>query len=364
MKKVFLYAYDQVNLGDDLFIYTIVKRYPDVKFYIWSNKKNRKTFKSLKNFKVIDRDSKFAKILKKVYASLLPRYKSWYKKKCDAVVYIGGSIFIEYDNWEQILSWWRYEAEEYPFYVIGANFGPYKSVEYKKQLAKIFVQMKDVCFRDRYSYTMFKECHNVRYAPDILFSLTMPSKQIVKNRVFISVIDCRYKEEGVNKLAEFSSSYLENMAELIEEYLENHFEVMLCSFCHRECDERAVMEIVKMLGKDICEEKVQTRFYTGENLDDILQVLVSSEYVIASRFHAVILGIAAQKPVFPIIYSDKTIRVLQDIGFKGNYADIRKKDKISYDFSLKNLNENYILPKEDLQREAERHFINLDKILR
>ena len=32
MNSVFLYAYDRQNLGDDLFVHTITKRYPDVQF--------------------------------------------------------------------------------------------------------------------------------------------------------------------------------------------------------------------------------------------------------------------------------------------------------------------------------------------
>ena len=44
MKKLFLYAYDRRNLGDDLFVHIITKRYPDVKFYMWSDKMNRETF--------------------------------------------------------------------------------------------------------------------------------------------------------------------------------------------------------------------------------------------------------------------------------------------------------------------------------
>ena len=45
MKKVFLYAYDKQNLGDDLFIHTICKRYPKVKFYLWSDELNKENFK-------------------------------------------------------------------------------------------------------------------------------------------------------------------------------------------------------------------------------------------------------------------------------------------------------------------------------
>ena len=32
MKRIFLYAYDKINLGDDLFISFITNRYPDIYF--------------------------------------------------------------------------------------------------------------------------------------------------------------------------------------------------------------------------------------------------------------------------------------------------------------------------------------------
>ena len=40
MKKIFLYAYTEKNLGDDLFIKYITERYPKCKFYIWGNGQN------------------------------------------------------------------------------------------------------------------------------------------------------------------------------------------------------------------------------------------------------------------------------------------------------------------------------------
>lgn len=49
MKKVFLYAYDKINLGDDLFIENLVNRYPHVKFIMISNKENKNNFKNLLN---------------------------------------------------------------------------------------------------------------------------------------------------------------------------------------------------------------------------------------------------------------------------------------------------------------------------
>lgn len=79
------------------------------------------------------------------------------EKRCDAIVYIGGSIFIEYDNWKQILTWWDYEALNRKFYILGANFGPYKTEEYRNKLASIFNNVQDICFRDKYSYNLFSD---------------------------------------------------------------------------------------------------------------------------------------------------------------------------------------------------------------
>lgn len=59
MRKIFLYAYDRINLGDDLFIRTICNRYPNVKFYLWSKKYNEKVFDDVKNLKVLDKNSKY-----------------------------------------------------------------------------------------------------------------------------------------------------------------------------------------------------------------------------------------------------------------------------------------------------------------
>ena len=96
MKKIFLYAYDHINLGDDLFIETIADRYPDTEFYFWTNEKNKKVFQQQKNLKIVDENSIKTKVLRKIRPSLEVRYKAEIQKKCDAQVYIGGSIFMEY----------------------------------------------------------------------------------------------------------------------------------------------------------------------------------------------------------------------------------------------------------------------------
>ena len=81
MRKIFLYAYDRINLGDDLFIRTICNRYPNVKFYLWSKKYNEKVFDDVKNLKVLDKNSKYLTFLYKIHLSFYLGYKSRMEKR-------------------------------------------------------------------------------------------------------------------------------------------------------------------------------------------------------------------------------------------------------------------------------------------
>lgn len=363
MRKIFLYAYDRQNLGDDLFVHAITRRYPDVQFYMWSDRENRKTFQALPNLKVVDRDSALVHTLNWLRPSFVSRYRAWLENRCQAVVYIGGSIFMEYENWEQILTWWEYEAKNRPLYIMGANFGPYKSEEYRNKLAEIFRDARDVCFRDRYSYEKFHEVPTVRCAPDILFSFPMPKAPVVENQLFVSVIDCASRGEGENSLSAFDEHYISALSGLLNGYLNDGFTLVLSSFCKAEGDELAIEKLLSALSLEQDDPRVRILSYDGTNVGEMTTALAESEYVIATRFHAAILALAAGRPVFPIVYSDKTIHVLEDIGFHGKFADLRNMEPISYEESRVNLDFPQEIDTDSLAENAQGHFAKLDNLL-
>lgn len=360
MKRIFLYAYDKQNLGDDLFVHTITKRYMDARLYMWSNRENQETFRSLPNLKILDKDGLWVHFLQWLRPSLVSRYRAWLENRCQAVVYIGGSIFMEYESWDQILTWWEYEVKNRPFYIMGANFGPYKSEGFRNKLAEIFRDTRDICFRDRYSYEKFKDVPTVRCAPDILFSYPMPNVPVVEKQLFVSLIDCATRGEGDVRLTGFDEYYISALRSLLNEYLNDGFRLVLAAFCKNEGDEHAIKKLLDVMNLTQNTTNVRVLSYDGTNAEALTTALAESEYVIATRFHAAVLAIAAGRPVFPIVYSDKTIHVLEDIGFQGNYADLRRMEPITYAESRANLDKPQMMDIGGLAEHAQEHFKLLD----
>lgn len=360
MKHVWLYAYDKVNLGDDLFIRYLVTRYPNHKFYLWSDAINKRNFSDLENLTVIEQQSKSLRVFGKICGSIQARFRTWLENHSDAIVYIGGSIFIEYPNWERYVTWWKEKANSKPMYVLGANWGPYVTEAYKEGIAEAFASMRDVCFRDEYSKRQFDHISTVRYAPDILFSCKMPQCAVKEKHIFVSLIDCSSEDHCA--LKEYEHNYLNSMTSMLQSYLDDGCNITLASFCKQEGDEYAIFELSKQLCCSDLGDRVRTIVYNGMNSYDLLKAIAESDYVIATRFHGVVLALAAGRPVLPIVYSDKTLHTLESIGFNGSVFDLRTSEPFSYEQSKKNWIEPEEIPIDTIRKEAQNHFSLLDLI--
>jgi colanic acid/amylovoran biosynthesis protein len=324
---------------------------------MWTGLENCKTFAALPNLNVIDRESQLVKLLKRVRPSLVTRYKAWLEKRCDAVVYIGGSIFMEYDTWQQIAAWWDYEAENRPLYVLGANFGPWHTEAYREKMAEVFRKCRDVCFRDQYSANLFRDVKTVRCAPDILFSYPIPKASVNKKQVFVSVIDCAARD-GVHNLASFDRQYVQNMAQLLRGYLAEGYDLLMASFCREEGDEAGIRKILAAMGIT-SHPQIRVLGYDGTNADAMVTAIAQSAFVVSTRFHGTVLALAAGRPVLPVVYSDKMLHVLQDMEFAGTVIDLR--EHLLWGVPYMDVKpEKYVPQKERANVQFER----LDKVLR
>lgn len=351
MKKVHLHAVTVVNLGDDIFLDMILNRYPNVKFYLFTNQKEYKKILNYKNCKLYT--NKIIYILKKIIFNS----NFFHIKKNFIHVSIGGSIFGEIKN----KLYWRLNKFEndykgyQKYYILGCNFGPWYTEKYLKlHHDKVFKNANDVCFREKQSYELFKDLKSVRYKPDIVFSLnTLNINKKIEKKVVFSIIKPSFREN----LKNYDAIYKRKIIEMIYCFYKKGYSITLMSFCKLEKDEEFINEIIKSININ-----VEKYFYIG-NISESLQVLASSEYIVATRFHAMILGILFEKKVLPIVYSDKTLHVLNDLNFNSPYIKI--KELQNFDIS-KNFSSicKYSGDLQKLILNAELQFAKLDKELK
>ncbi len=337
--KVFVNAYLEGNLGDDLFFDTLLNKYPNHKYKTISDEEKKRDNLEVYNNRFLN------KFIRKLS---LKRFLSY---DCDMAISIGGSMYME--NKGDIHK--NFSLGKIPYYILGSNFGPYKTEEYYQNVYNFFKGAQDVCFREKYSYEKFKNLPNVRWEPDILFSLPTDNIKITnRKRVIFSIISCD------RKLGEqYKENYQKTIKDLTNYFLQEKYEVCYMSFCKKEGDEDAIREILEQQPE--IKEKIEVYYYRG-NREEALNVLADSQIIIGSRFHANVLGMVLQKTVIPMIYSDKTTHVLEDIDFKGKTFDIRNLNK--EDNSLKKEDLQYIHDISKQREEAKKQFEKLDKVLK
>lgn len=316
--SVFVYAFLDVNVGDDLFVRKLISSYPDVHFVMIARKPYGQMFGGYPNVTVFEEEGFLLNACRKL--GIADRIRWRIAHECDYAVYIGGSIFIEYSSWENQHLWYRDLFDNDRLYFIGCNWGPCRTERFEQDMKDVFSRMRDVCFRDRYSWRTFSALPNVRYAPDILFGMDWSAYAGIaeQKQVLISVVDCCAEPVG---LAAYKSGYNRFIADLTERFAGMGYHTVLCAFWENCGDLAAAEEIRESLPPQV-KESTSVVCYCGTNLDQILELVAESEYVVATRFHAMILGLSAGKKVLPLIYNLKTRTVLEDLSYQGIYYEI------------------------------------------
>ena len=360
MKKIYLKCVYKKNLGDDLLVKIICDRYPNERFYLMnylgggispqiSNLHEKKI--SFTTFRLFRKISHLTKTFHMIESHIL--------KKCDFVVSIAGSIFMETKTLETDgrIDWFKNVKKD--LYLIGSNIGPIYSKAYVERVKRdVFSRAEDICLRDKKSYELVKDIKKVRYAPDIVFSLDVDKYKdtIEKKKVIISVINIDDKnKQMVNPDKE---KYYNMINNFINKFNSEKYEVELFSFCSAEKDDIAIKEL---LTQNNNYSKVKTYYYDG-NVDSAIKELASAQVVIGTRFHANVLGMLLNKAVIPIIYNDKTRELLKDLSFKGKYVDLDNIDE----FDINEIGDddlNYRVNIDEFKRNSVNHFKILDTVL-
>lgn len=359
-KKVLIYAYTKYNLGDDLLIQILCNRYPNVQFLLYTYPEYQAVFENCLNLKVMSNSNIVSKVINAVGRLLKNRnaYENIIAKQCDASVCITGSLFIQgEEDWQPYLTYMKSrQIPEIPYYQLGSNFGPYKDREFYEGFKEFFANCEDVCFREKFSYDLFADLTNVRVAPDVVFLGEFPMRKAEK-RVSISVINLNNRRE----LEKYQTQYRDFIVDVCRYYCKKGYQVNLMSFCKEEGDENMIDEVLNRLETEEERQAVIPVLYRGD-INGIISLISRSEVVVATRFHAMILGWCMKKKVLPIIYSPKMEHVIEEINYGGPVVHIGDKEDVEE--ILKNLERYDIFDVSDICMEAEKHFYKLDKCLK
>lgn len=321
-KTVYVKAYCKKNLGDDLFLRILVRRYPSVAFYFCEKHDLLRAVSEERNVVIAGRlEFLWLRLIRKIENKSVYVENRRMLRKANAMVRIGGSVFIESTNWKHKLD---IRGNQPKFYV-GCNFGPYKTQEYFDYQRGMIAQSQDACFRDSYSYSLFADLPNVRLAPDVVWGYPdFPEVNPNGRGIAISVINL----EDRDALRERIDNYEDTIREICRLGQKKQLSVKLLSFCTYEKDPSVIKRILDGLDST---EGIQTVFYEGD-IDSALDAINDCQMVIATRFHAMIIGWSLEKSVIPIIYSEKQTNTLKDIGFQGDAWNLASGD--SFDLSL------------------------------
>lgn len=309
--RFMLYGFFGHNVGDDAFFDMLFKRYPDTMFYIMHDPSYAEFFSRYPNVSFYDATRpdiiKINAFGEKFNQSNL--FEKLLLKICDGVVHIGGSIYQQIGNWQldfDIRQKRKLRGKK--FFAVSNNFGPYTDNSYRDMWAGEFKKWTDICFRDRYSYNLFSDIPIVRYAPDLLFRFPIEKKESEK-KVSVSVIDTLAPFRTIEKST--AEAYENKIVELIKRFSSDGYAVSLLSFCAFAGDNAAADRILAALPEEVS-SNIKNVVYRN-NLNEITNEIETSEYVVATRFHAMILGYIAGKKVLPICYSEKMSNVISDL---------------------------------------------------
>ena len=308
-KKILLFAYTKVNLGDNLFIYMLLKRYKEIDFYIQVVEEDyENVYKEFDNLHYFHdgRNLNLVNI-----------------EDFDAYIYVGGSIFIESDYGMQEMKEFnkfikKCKEAGKKFFYMSCNFGPYKTNEYLQLARENFTLCDGVCFRDKKSYKLFKDIEKVMYAPDMAFSFQYAPKEKEKNSIGISVISLEIRDD----LRALEATYNDFIKRIIIKFAKRNYKVYLFSFSKFEKDEEAIKKIMNMIPEEY-REKIEIVTFK-DDIESYLEKYSKMEYMVCGRFHSMILSILFGQKIYNITYSKKQDNVIKELRLFRRYQPIKE----------------------------------------
>lgn len=301
MKKIYLNAYLDLNIGDDLMVIHLIENFPNYEFGLYSENESFKVpFKNYQNLTFLDSNS-----------------KKEFMEISDYILYLGGSIYQIKTN-RILLSFIKRlyflkksKRKGVKVITLGANFGPYNS-NFSEKIVKKILSLHDlIVVRDSDSFEVIKHLPNTYKSNDIVYDIDIKphlkrlgeTDEGLNQNIGVSIynsIDPKFDNELLR------NNYIEYINHILS--LDNTKKIKLFSFnSGMEDDSKMASEILNRISN----ERVVSIVYNGD-ISNFLQELSSCETILATRFHSAILSDILGIPFYALSYSNKMTDYLSD----------------------------------------------------
>lgn len=300
--NVLVDAFVDNNLGDDLMLDMLVRRYPGVRFWCLrdASLNGAPPYRDWPNFLVPDWTD---------LATILPFM--------DALLVFGGSLWQDHGTNLAWYDWRRHALDAIKArgglaLAIGNSIGPVQGPEGGRLFAELLARFDLVTVRDAASMAWYERHVGLRQctlAADLVFDYPLPSPAPAANLLGVSVHrSILYPQRN--------EPYAGHLAELLTRLVGSRpgLQVQLLVFNARtENDGLIASEITHRLASP---PWVSTLTYDGVPAS-FLEGFGRCSHVFASRFHAAVLAMTMGIPFTPFDYMGKTVAMLADAGYRG-----------------------------------------------
>jgi len=300
--NVLLDVFIDLNLGDDVFLETLLNRYKNVNFYCFDNKKWEKEEMGYDKYKNL---------------FFLPISFSLIKSDSfDAYIIMGGDMFPQ--NGDFVLRKFickSFSDAKKPIYIIGCNLYKNYSEDIQKDILYIFSKSSYAAVRDACTYRFLKtrlKNNRIVYSGDIAFS-NHNLEGITKNGNILGISVRRKNDLGEDEYRKYCAWF----ARLAEHYIKQNEDNKLRFFAFSNGITKDIVVIHDIYSQMVANpERVEIVDYCG-NINETLRMYSECNHYITTRFHGLIFALGYQGKFIPFEYEEKCVNLLDDIEYSG-----------------------------------------------
>jgi colanic acid/amylovoran biosynthesis protein len=269
------------------------------------------------------------------------------ENKIDLYIRIGGSMFPHNTIKEGVfryLTLYKYKMMKrngVKIYILGCNVGPFKS-SIGVRATKGIIKLSDlITCRDKETLEFISKIKNKDYFifPDIVFSRKDLRRSVKREN---DVLGISMYTGYTSSLRKYNFAYSNMMINIINRYLEikRNGKVKLFVFDSGYNSDYPTAHRVYNNIND--KNRVRIIDYNG-NIKDFMDEYNKCSVMIGTRFHSIVLSLLFNIPVLPVIYSNKTRNILNDLNYKGPKIEITNCEDINIDNVIQSICEPSVL---------------------